>query len=432
MPPAGAEVLKKDKNSIFAKKSGKINEQSAPLFCFIYRVSNLIQIMKQVNDLQFKSSHLRNAEHFQFHWTVCQFLEPLMPAIPRLAEPWNFYLEEFEKEDALYKRSTKSGETKEISRRDWKRDEDFKFIGRMATYESHSEDSTKQAAGERLEEVLTIYKGADRKALGENSALITNFLQDLEIAENKEAVQTLGLTAVVESLRTHNLAVEQLYNQRAEGLHLRHEEGRLAEQRLQVDKAYTILANAIDAIYLSNEYGDKNLELRARMERIIDGLNARIAQTSHVYARRTGRKLKGKSGGGSVTPGTPDTPAPLMPHLAMENQQLYGESVAMPGLWSWMSAEAVDASAFAELLNPAAQGGELRIYDGYSWESFPIEALTVTTDGGTVGGLVVGSPSPSVAFNTLSGEEAPAEVVKNGVILATLGGLRCPSLISEG
>jgi hypothetical protein len=382
--------------------------------------------MKQINDFSFKISHLRNSEHFQFHWSVNRFLMPRMPEIPNLSQPWNSYLLKFEKADRLYKVSQKSEETKELTMRDQMRDEDFKFFGRSVAYESRSLDADTKAAAERLEEVLRNYKGANQKALGENTALVTNFLQDLEKPENRAAVETLSLVALVESLKANNTAVALLYDKRSESLNSRHEEGRLAVVRIEVDKAYLTLVRGLNAFYVANEYGEKNAGLRERLEEIIDGVNARIEQTRLVYARRTGRKLKNNGGD------TPDTPETVVPHLMMKDQRVYGESELVDGMASRMSAEAVDTAAFAAALYPAAQGGEVRMYDGYQWESFPVEEFITHTGGSPVSGLVLSPPSNSAFIPELSGNDAPAEVLKDGVVLATLGGLICPSTMGEG
>ncbi|MDR1918021.1 MAG: DUF6261 family protein [Tannerellaceae bacterium] len=385
--------------------------------------------MKEIHEFPFKMNNLRNAEHFQLHASINQFLEPRMDDVPNLAQPWNTYHWRSQKGDELYKRSTKLEETKDIKERDLLRDEDFKFFGRCVAYESHSLDANTKAAAERLGNVYAIYNGANTKAYAENTALVTNLLQDLELPENKAAVETLSLTPVVESLKSNNTAVETLYDQRSEALSARRLEGRLAVTRLEMDKDLLVVVNGVNSFYVANEYGEKNEVLRAKLGEIIDGINARIEQTGRVYARRTGRKAKTNGG----TTHTPETPQVSIPHLMMQEQKIYDDSELLSGMASKMSAEAVDAASFARDIYPAAIGGEVRIHDGVRWEYFPIESFIIRTGGGPVCGFVLSPPeSGAFASTYLSEDEAAAEVLKDGVRLATLGGLKCPATIYIG
>jgi hypothetical protein len=390
--------------------------------------------MKQIIQLAFRVHNLRNAEHFQLHWSIDGFLVLRIPGIVLLATPWTAYHGAMEKEDAVYKRSQKLEETKEINLYDQKRDDAFKFLGKSIDYESRSLDPARKAAAERLTNLHSNYKGADKKALAENTALITNYLQDLDREENQTAVTLLGLAPVVETLRENNLAVEQLYDKRSESVNYLREEGNMQTERAKVDKAFEALVGGINALYTTNEYGAKDPQLRSVLDEIIDGVNARIEQTRLVFSRRTGRKVKGGGGGGNTpgTPDTPDTPPATPPHFEMHEQKLYDDSSVIPGKMARMSAEAVDVAAFAATLNPAAKDGELRMFDGHTWESFPIEAFVIHTDGSPVSGLVMNPPTANAAFTQLSDEEVPAEVVKNDLVLATLGGLKFPEYISEG
>jgi hypothetical protein len=248
--------------------------------------------MKKIRNLPFRVKDLRNAEHFLLHWSLFSFLSSQIVKILMLIDPWNIYHVAFKKEDAVYKRSQKLKETKEITFRNRKRNNDFMFFGTVTTYESHSTDPARQAAAERLIDLHSNYKEASKKALGENTALITNFLQDLDEPQNKEAVDLLELTNIVESLRNNNRLVEQLYDQRSENLNYMREEGNMLSERNKTDKAFEDLVSGINAAYIVNEYGDKDEEQRNLLINIINGVNARIKQTSIVFSRRQGRRHK--------------------------------------------------------------------------------------------------------------------------------------------
>jgi hypothetical protein len=199
-----------------------------------------------------------------------------------------------------------------------------------------------------------------------------------------------------------------------------------------------------------NEYTTKDPVLREKLEKIIDEFNNHIERTSLVYARRTGHKVKKDNNEPETpetpeipdtpdapeTPDTPEPPAPSGPsHFAMVNQRFYGNHSS--GNATHMSAEAVEAEAFAAALNPAAEGATLRMYTGYEnyFTDFPIESLLVTIDGGSpVPGLVITTPNAGTAFfpQIPDRPEEAVEIIKDGQILATIAGVIRPSSVGEG
>jgi hypothetical protein len=121
----------------------------------------------------------------------------------------------------------------------------------------------------------------------------------------------------------------------------------------------------------------------------------------------------------------------------MVNQRFYGNHPGFNGYATHMSAEAVDPAAFAAALIPAAEGATLRMYTGYEdyFTDFPIESLMVTVDGGSpVPGLVITPQSSSFAFGSTIPDrpELGVEVIKDGEILATIGGVIRPIYVGEG
>jgi hypothetical protein len=390
--------------------------------------------MKQIIKITFGYSHLKNAEHYQYNWFNVRFLTPRMAAVPQLSGHWDNYKIVFVTEENIFKRNYKFGETDEISIRDRVRDGEFILLGKTLIIEMRSVEPERVAAAKLIYRVYINYKGAHTKSLHENTALMTNFSHDMEDPIMVAALELLGLMTTVNRIRTENTAIADLIEQRGAHVIDMKAEGTMANARVAVDKANDLFIDAVNALYAMNELTTKDPVLRGKLEEIIDAFNNHIEQTSLVYARRTGRKVKkGNNEPGDDT--TPDTPEPSgLPHFEMVNQKFYGNHPSFIGYATHMSAEAVDPEAFAAALNPAAAGGVLHMFSGHSWTDFSIESLEVTVDGGSpVPGLVINPPTANSAFGKeiYESEERAVEVVKDDQILATIGGIIFPNYIAE-
>jgi hypothetical protein len=261
--------------------------------------------MKQIHDFYFKISHLRNGEHFQMHWSIHELLGALVRRVRGLAKTWEAYHRDFGRENVVFKRNLVLEETKGICRKNKMRGNDFRFLLKAVAYAADLPEADQRAAAERLHDLLQNYKGADKKAQAENTALFTHLLHDLEKPENAAAIDRLGLSALVERLGENNRAVEMLYDQRSETLNAMREEGNMVSERRRVDRSYAALVNAINALYAVNEYDEGDESLREVLEVFIDGINARIEQTRLVFSRRTGRYQTTEE---EETPGTSGAP----------------------------------------------------------------------------------------------------------------------------
>jgi hypothetical protein len=395
--------------------------------------------MKQIIKLTFGYSHLKNAEHYQYNWFNIRFLTPRMAAIPQLFGHWESYKIVFVTEETIFKRNYKFGETDEISIRDRVRDGEFILLGKTLLIEMRSIEPERVAAAKLIYRAYINYKGAHTKSLHENTALMTNFSHDMEDPIMVAALELLGLTTIVNRIRTENTAIADLIEQRGAHVIDMKAEGTMGNARVAVDKSGDLFIDAVNAFYAMNELTTKDPVLRGKLEEIIDAFNNHIEQTSVVYARRTGRKVKkGANNNEPETPNTPEPPAPSGPlHFEMVNQMFFGDHPSFNGNATHMSAEAVEAAAFAAALIPAAEGATLRMYTGYEnyFTDFPIESLQVTIDGGSpVPGLVITTPNANTAFfpQIPDRPEEAVEVIKDGQILATIAGVIRPSSVGEG
>jgi hypothetical protein len=374
----------------------------------------------------FNLKNVRNAEHFQFHWTIVSFLSTVINKILALFQLWTIYSTDFRIEDTLYKQSRKASETKKLKDAHTMRDKLFRLIKLAIDTATLNPDSQMQNAAQHLKDLFEVYKNASQKTYLESTALITNLIQDLEKPENAAYVELLELTASVDALAAQNRAFDLLYNKRSESNYNKKEQGSMSKARIKVDKSYYDLVSAVNAIYQSNELMAKDKDLRDLLADIIDTMNSYIEQIELVYARRNA-KYKAKKSNGSDEDNTPYTPIPV---LSMKNQMVFDESDTNPGSTTQMSMEAVDREAFAAALYPAATGGEVRLYsDENVWTNFPIAGFLM--DGTIPIGLILNPDAPEVTFiEPFQGvNNSSGEVVKDNVLLAILEDVEYPATI---
>jgi hypothetical protein len=409
---------------------------------------------KIIRKIYFKSLH--NGEHFQLHWSIITFLITKIAALTGLESLWNDYKAVFDLEDIVYKHHAKADETPVLRESDAKRDSAIRLIRLIIEAALLSDDPEVVASAKVAYNVFENYKDAYNKSYSENSALATNLVGDLRSAKYASHVARIpGLQAAVDSLDEKNIDFETLYNESTTAQYDKKALGSMVTIRPKVDAKFRAFADAVEVLFAANELGAKDPVLRALLITIIDTLNSYIDKAELVYHHRAGiRKAQNKPNDDNTpgipsvpetpdapdtpdspdAPDTPDTPEPSgPPHFEMTNQAFYGESAAYNGYASHMSVEAVYPSAFNLVLNPAAASGAiLRMTEGDYTYSYPIVSLT-TVD--SLAGLSVTPPSPTFAFFDVVPNDrppVPAEVVKDGVVLAILEGIVRPVTVGEG
>lgn len=151
-----------------------------------------------------------------------------------------------ELDDAL-KQSTTILATKELSKADEQRSKTLTGLGQMlrALTNSPQEEQAKKAE-KLLAEVEKYGKRLSNLPLREESAVIINLLQDFEISENKQAIQSLHLTEWVTLLEQQNTAFDNLYKERSETQSII-QVGKTKEARMVMQKAFDILVKTINA-----------------------------------------------------------------------------------------------------------------------------------------------------------------------------------------
>ncbi|MDR1919318.1 MAG: DUF6261 family protein [Tannerellaceae bacterium] len=344
---------------------------------------------------------------------------------------WKSYDKEFQTEYDVYKFCRKSFETQEIKDADLRRDDAFRVVKLATEAAALSHNPEIKNAGVRLQIILDNYKNSYKKPYTENTALITNLIQDLEKPVNSTLLELINLTEAVEVLAANNETFKNIYDERSVELYGKQLIGTMATIRPRVDKAHDEFMDGVEALYVSNELVGKNAELRALLTNIIDTINSYISQMERVYARRAG----GKNGKKKTDNGDDSYLTETVPHLVMIDQQVIGESEQMSGCATQTTAKAADPAAFAEALYPIATGGVVRLRnESEDWEDFSIAGFLMNEDNSQPVGLILDPPSPNMFFCkplSLANNE-PGEVLINGELLATIEGIGYPTYVSEG
>jgi hypothetical protein len=319
-------------------------------------------------------------------------------------------------------------ETTEIQALDEIRDNSYKILKESIKVASLNKNPEIQKSGIELKYIIDNYKKSNRKPYIENTAFISNMIQDLRKPPYKDCIELLNLTEAVENLSNDNNAFNEKYHERATEKYTKLKQGTMVDIRRKVDKAYNVLTNSINTVYLM----DETQGYRELLAPIIDKINSYIEQYKLVYSRRLGGK-KSKKKNLEMDDIIINIETNEVPNLLMTDQTLIGENTSVEGSAAQMTAMAVDPAAFASALYPAATNGVVRLKDATdAWTTFPIAGFLMDNEDQNPVGLILDPPTPMTAFiiplNILNTQ--PGEIRINNRVLATIDGIGYPETIT--
>lgn len=246
--------------------------------------------MKAIQNSRHLLNNIRNGEHFEFHFSVVKLITDKIDSLPGLTRLWNIYLPLFEREDSIFKQYRKAAETEMIKMADQKRDETFMLIKRTVDFSLYSNVSAVKTAALQLKYILDNFKGVNTKPYVENTALLTNMIQEFNKPAYSTALTQLELRTTVDQLEAENIAFAAIYAERASNQYSKKELGTMDMIRPKVDKAYAELADGINTLYKSNEMLAQDEGTRELLGSIIDVINSYITQWGNIYHRRAPKK----------------------------------------------------------------------------------------------------------------------------------------------
>ncbi len=264
-------------------------------------------------------SHLKNAEHFDLMEAIITSAESKVTPFQLLVPAWNNFKACFEKEDELFKLSQKSDTTIEIEAADKKRNKLFRLFKQSVNLELNNSSVEKKEAADRLKFLLDVYKDISYVAYTENSALLTNFLQDLEEMRYSIPAGILQLTSLAEELKKANDLFKDLYRYRTSQEYESLEE-KLKEARKESDLALFTVSEQIGSLYQIEFLKDPETEETKNLSFLIKEINAHLDKAETIYARRVPSYHKGKDGDGGNEP--EPAPEPELITLLIREQSI--------------------------------------------------------------------------------------------------------------
>lgn len=226
-------------------------------------------------------SRFRNNDHYQF---VTEFLTRITTASPatlNIEAKMPEFNAAYGAMDAVYKKSNSSQFTPLIGGADTRRDSYCSAITMRLRATLLGPDEAEIEAAQKIKALFDVHGNVRKLPLKAESAAITNIIQDLEERENATYCATLGITNWVDALKTENLTVQNLTEQRRqETVDQDNEEYKLLREA--VDTAYEKIVSRINALV--------ELEMSTpEIDNFIQLTNNQINDYENELAARQGR-----------------------------------------------------------------------------------------------------------------------------------------------
>ena len=263
--------------------------------------------MKEI--LKANLNNARNAEHYQFHSDVLSIVTEEVAAAQKIESLRSEYVALFEKENAAFIQNRAYESTKDVEAKDRERDDLFLYIKQTVDSNLYCPVANKKAAAEKLSFAMKPYRSANTKAFAENTAQVTNLVQDLQSEAYAGYVELLGLTEAVAQLQVANNEFNAIYMGRSGEKLVRASNENMKSIRPKVDTAYRSLASAINALYQVNSLITRSATTEAELGGLIDGVNALIVQLHQTLSMRGAGSTADVNTDDTVSPGGGGAPS---------------------------------------------------------------------------------------------------------------------------
>ena len=263
--------------------------------------------MKEI--LKANLNNARNAEHYQFHSDVLSIVTEEVAAAQKIESLRSEYVALFEKENAAFIQNRAYESTKDVEAKDRERDDLFLYIKQTVDSNLYCPVANKKATAEKLSFAMKPYRSANTKAFAENTAQVTNLVQDLQSEAYAGYVELLGLTEAVAQLQVANNEFNAIYMGRSGEKLVRASNENMKSIRPKVDTAYRSLASAINALYQVNSLITRSATTEVELGGLIDGVNALIIQLHQTLSLRGAGSTADVNTDDTVSPGGGDAPS---------------------------------------------------------------------------------------------------------------------------
>ena len=231
--------------------------------------------------LYFNLTKLRLMNFYQVMTNVQLFLSQEDLETLKLKDAAKVFDEKYKAFDAAVQPMRGDVDTKELNKLDERRDKALiGLYGHVRVFTGFPEEA-KATAAQQLQAILLKYdKAPQTKPLREETAIVSNVVSDLEVADAKAKLTLIGAEKWLDELKDANKKFEAAYNARTQrNMDL---VGQTKERRIALDGEYRHLAHTINAL--------ATLGGEAPYKRLMSSINADIQQA--LLAERPETKKK--------------------------------------------------------------------------------------------------------------------------------------------
>lgn len=231
--------------------------------------------------LYFNLTKLRLMNFYQVMTNVQLFLSQEDLETLKLKDAAKVFDEKYKAFDAAVQPMRGDVDTKELNKLDERRDKALMGLyGHVRVFTGFPEEA-KATAAQQLQAILLKYdKAPQTKPLREETAIVSNVVSNLEVADAKAKLTLIGADKWLDELKDANKKFEAAYNARTQrNMDL---VGQTKEKRIALDGEYRHLAHTINAL--------ATLGGEAPYKRLMSSINADIQQA--LLAERPETKKK--------------------------------------------------------------------------------------------------------------------------------------------
>ena len=249
--------------------------------------------------LYFNLTKLRLMNFYQVMTNVQLFLSQEDLETLKLKDAAKVFDEKYKAFDAAVQPMRGDVDTKELNKLDERRDKALiGLYGHVRVFTGFPEEA-KATAAQQLQAILLKYdKAPQTKPLREETAIVSNVVSDLEVADAKAKLTLIGADKWLDELKDANKKFEAAYNARTQrNMDL---VGQTKEKRIALDDEYRHLAHTINAL--------ATLGGEAPYKRLMSSINADIQQALLAERPETKKPKEPKEPKLPKEPKEPKTP----------------------------------------------------------------------------------------------------------------------------
>jgi hypothetical protein len=240
--------------------------------------------MEQIGTLSF--SKFRNGEHFQFMSDVKDGITAATPAALNLDSVYPSFESAYTSLDNVLRVDAGSVKTEQLVDADGDRDNTWSALNLRVKATLLSPIEKEVEAAKLIKRVFDLYGNVRQESYNEETALLTNLVDDLEKEENAAYCATMGITKWVTALKTKNNDFKTLLNERNKE-YANKESGDVKAARTVIDPIYFEIVKRLNALV--------TLEMAsAEAQEFIKELNQRIKYYETTIDSRAGKNNSGE------------------------------------------------------------------------------------------------------------------------------------------